>query len=253
MDAKGLFSNKAKWYQKSRPDYAREWIEDLRAKWKVNSDTIIADIGSGTGILSKQLLELGCTVYAVEPNDAMRLCAEQTLGSISQFVSINATAENTTLLEHSVDIVVAAQSFHWFSMDAFRAECQRVLHQDGLVMLVWNMRVQNNEIVKKNKEICQKYCPLFRGFSGNIQEQSEKIHRFFKGSYEKKSYPNSLHYTKEQFIERNLSSSYSLAEKDTHYQAYNRALAALFNQYAKNDTICMPYETVCYVGRCEEG
>ncbi len=74
----------------------------------------MADIGSGTGIFSHQLLERDLTVFGVEPNDDMRMMAEQSLNLYSRFKSIKATAENTTLKENSVDLVTVAQAFHWF-------------------------------------------------------------------------------------------------------------------------------------------
>lgn len=84
---------------------------------------IVADIGSGTGILSRQLLVRGLHVIGVEPNNDMRNVAEQSLNIHSRFISINATAENTTLKENSVDLVTVAQAFHWFDKKAFKIEC----------------------------------------------------------------------------------------------------------------------------------
>ena len=72
-------------------------------------------------------LESGLHVIGVEPNDAMRKIAEQSLKLYSRFQSIKATAEHTTLKENSVDLVTVAQAFHWFDKEAFKIECQRIL------------------------------------------------------------------------------------------------------------------------------
>ena len=65
----------------------------------------------------------------------MRLAAERALGGSPGFVSVKATAENTTLADKSVDVVTAAQSFHWFDADAFKRECKRILKPGGKAVL----------------------------------------------------------------------------------------------------------------------
>ena len=71
-------------YAKYRPSYPQAFIEYLYSDVGINKDSIIADIGSGTGILTKQLLEVGNKVLAVEPSDGMRLVAEVDLKNLSQ-------------------------------------------------------------------------------------------------------------------------------------------------------------------------
>ena len=117
-----------------------EYIDYLLSANELNENQIVADIGSGTGIFSRQLLESGLHVIGVEPNDDMRKMAEQSLKRYPRFQSIKATAENTTLKKNSVDLVTVAQAFHWFDKEAFKIECQRILKQKANVALVWNSR-----------------------------------------------------------------------------------------------------------------
>lgn len=102
------FNDKADIYAKYRPDYPNAYIDYLFSANQLKEDRIVADIGSGTGIFSHQLLERGLKVIGVEPNDDMRKMAEQSLKLYTRFQSIKATAENTTLKEHSVDLVTVA-------------------------------------------------------------------------------------------------------------------------------------------------
>lgn len=104
------FDNMGTVYSKFRPSYPEKFIEYLYSKIALSKDSIIADIGSGTGILTKQLLEQGSRVFAVEPNDDMRKIADMTLGEFSGYVSVKATAENTAILPNCVDFITAAQS-----------------------------------------------------------------------------------------------------------------------------------------------
>ena len=85
-------------------------------------DHVIADVGSGTGILSKLFLENGNRVFAVEPNDEMRRAGEEYLSGFKKFSSVAGSAEATTLADASVDFVTVAQAFHWFEPVAARRE-----------------------------------------------------------------------------------------------------------------------------------
>ena len=84
------------------------------------------------------MLERGWTVYGVEPNDDMRKEAEKRLSAFPRFHSVAGTAERTGLPGASVDLVTAAQSFHWFDAAAFKRECRRILSGGGKVALIWN-------------------------------------------------------------------------------------------------------------------
>ncbi|WP_010280843.1 class I SAM-dependent methyltransferase [Bacillus timonensis] len=244
MDSTDKFTDKAEIYAKSRPSYP------LDSKAGLNKDCLIADIGSGTGILSRQLLGRGCTVIGVEPNDDMRTVAEQTIKHGSRFISIKATAENTTLNDNSIDLITVAQAFHWFDMEQFRLECQRILKEDAKVALVWNSRHGSSEINKECGDICKKYCPNFKGFSGGMEEKPIPFHQFFKdGKYEFTYFRNDLQHNLDEFLGRYLSASYSPKVTDMEYTPFITALTKLFEKYSNKDTIIIPNRTRSYLGK----
>ena len=106
------FSNRVANYARYRPSYPAKVLDHLQHECHLTAQSLIADIGSGTGIFSKLLLEKGYAVHAVEPNDAMRSEAERELKKSTGFHSVNGTAENTTLADKSVNLIVCAQAFH---------------------------------------------------------------------------------------------------------------------------------------------
>ena len=106
-------------YSKYRTEYPKEFIDYLYENVGLNKNSIIADIGSGTGKLSNQLLLKGSHVYSVEPNDDMRSVAEKDLSKFSNFMSIKGTAEDTTLQNSSADFITVGTAFHWFNMEQF--------------------------------------------------------------------------------------------------------------------------------------
>ncbi|MEK5442336.1 MULTISPECIES: class I SAM-dependent methyltransferase [unclassified Fredinandcohnia] len=249
MESTDKFTDKAEIYARYRPSYPREYIEYLVSEAGLNEESIIADIGSGTGILSRQLLGRGYTVIGVEPNDDMRKVAEQMVEPTSRFTSVKATAENTTLDEKSVDLVTVAQAFHWFQFEQFRLECQRILKEGAKVALVWNSRDGSSDINKECADVCKKYCPNFNGFSGGTEEAPIPFHQFFKdGNYDLNYFHNDLHITLDGFLGRYLSASYSPKRSDKEYDPFITALTKLFEKHSKNGTIIMPNITRSYLG-----
>lgn len=241
------FSGKASYYTAGRPAYSKKLIEYLRSIG-LSEESVIADIGSGTGIFSCQLLASGSTVYGVEPNGDMRAEAEKNLSSFSKFVSVNGTASDTTLESKSVDLVTCAQAFHWFNVDEFRAECKRILKTDGKAILIWNTRDMEAPVNKECATVCQKYCPAFQGFNGGTNNNAERISQFFGGEFEIKSFENDLEYDKEKFINRMLSGSYALSPDDNLYPAFVDELEAIFERYSSSGILTLPNATVAYIG-----
>jgi len=245
------FNGMGKTYAKFRPTYPQAFIEYLCTDVGVTKNSVIADIGSGTGILTKQLLELGNRVIAVEPNEDMRVVAESDLCGYENFTSVNSSAENTTLDSQSVDSITVAQAFHWFDRELFKAECRRILKPNGKVILVWNSRIFGTEIVEDGDKINKKYCPNFKGFDGGMrgtEDENNRFEDFFARRYEVKIFENNMTFNLDGFIGRNRSASYSLKESDKNYPAYIAELTECFNRHAVDGKLVMPNDTRSYVG-----
>lgn len=120
MNTTNKFDGRAIDYTASRPNYSMDLIDCLYNQYGISKASVIADISSGTGKFSKHLLERGCEVYCVEPNDDMRSIAEKELCGYINFHSVTGDAENTTLQDNFVDCITAAQSFHWFDIPKFK-------------------------------------------------------------------------------------------------------------------------------------
>lgn len=103
MDNTKNFNQLADNYTVGRPTYAKDFINSLYMQYGFNEESVIADIGAGTGKFSKQLLDRGSTVYGVEPNDDMRNTAIKELGKYHRFHAVNGTAADTKMDSESVD------------------------------------------------------------------------------------------------------------------------------------------------------
>ena len=140
IDSVERFSNRVDNYVKHRPDYPREIISLLASNCGLTRESVVADIGCGTGISTRMFLDNGNRVFGVEPNAAMRIAAEKYLSEYPWFIAADGTSEATGLLDSSIDFVVAAQAFHWFDPQRSRTEFERILKPNGHIVLMWNER-----------------------------------------------------------------------------------------------------------------
>ena len=242
------FSDIVRVYEEGRPSYSMDFIKFLYEEQGVSPSSSIGEFGSGTGKFTKQLLERGSKVYGIEPNLNMQEEAKNNLNAFGNFIPINGSAESSGLGGNSVDLITVAQAFHWFSVNDFKKECDRILKDNGKVYLIWNLRDMNEFVNQKSYDIYKKYCPDFKGFGGGIQNHDTRIRQFFDNKYTYKEFIHPLFYDKDTFISRSLSGTYSLKTGDRNYQRYLDELSQLFDEYAVDGILMMPNKTVVYYG-----
>jgi SAM-dependent methyltransferase len=132
-----LFAGKAEQYARHRTDYPADVIDAALAAIQLRRSDVVADVGSGTGMLARWIVERGIGVACVEPDEGMRAVAERRLALVGpQFVSIAGTAEATTLPDSSVDVIVVGNAFHYFDPVRARTEAARILRRPGRVLIV---------------------------------------------------------------------------------------------------------------------
>jgi ubiquinone/menaquinone biosynthesis C-methylase UbiE len=137
-DSMFRFTTRVENYVKYRPRYPPAIIGLLQMDCHLTKNAVIADIGSGTGLLTELFLNNGNRVFGIEPDLDMQAAAEQLLQKYPGFTSIAGTAEAIPLPDHQVDFVTAGQAFHWFDRERARREITRILMPKGWVVLVWN-------------------------------------------------------------------------------------------------------------------
>ncbi|HVS90688.1 MAG TPA: class I SAM-dependent methyltransferase [Mucilaginibacter sp.] len=244
------FSNRVDNYVKYRPGYPPEVINYLEKECNLSPGSVMADVGAGTGIFTKLLLELGFTVYAIEPNYAMRHEADRQLKNFPAYHSKSGTAESTGLKQDSVDLVVCAQAFHWFNTPETKSEFQRILKPGGQVALVWN----NRDIEADAFAIA--YELLLKSLSGGDYERvnhqnlvETDFMRFFAGGqYKLAKFHNQQVFDFEQLAGRAFSSSYVPAEETDAGKAFKAQLLDLFDTYQKHGKVIFKYTTEVYLG-----
>ncbi len=242
------FSDRVENYIRYRPHYPTAVLDVLRAECQLQPSSVVADIGSGTGILTEIFLKNGNVVYAVEPNGPMRAAGERLSSHHPHFHSVNGTAEGTTLLSTSVDFITAGQAFHWFDRAKARVEFARILHSLGWVVLIWNERLESTTPFAKGYELLlRNYGTDYKTVDHRrIDEQT--LREFFGGHFVCRTFPNSQHFDLAGLQGRLLSSSYAPAAGHPRHEPMLAELERLFAAYQESGKVIIEYETKVFAG-----
>ncbi len=243
------FSNRVANYIKYRPHYPVEIIDYLRKETGLTPSKLIADIGCGTGISSELFLKNGNTVFGVEPNDSMRAAAIEYLAEFPHFNPVAATAENTTLQDDSVDMVVAGQAFHWFDLERTKKEFKRVLKPGGSIVLIWNERqLDTTSFLVEYEKLLVKYGSDYEVVRHDKFDE-RVLGGYFDNGFRKAIFGNIQRVDFEGLKGRMLSSSYMPTEENAVFRAMIEELSRVFAEHSENGRIDIIYDTNVYVSQ----
>jgi len=243
------FSSRVENYIKYRPGYPTGVIETLARECGLTNESVVADIGSGTGILTELFLKNGNRVFGVEPNREMREAGERLLKKYPDFTSVDGAAEATTLADRSVDFITAGQAFHWFDRERARKEFARILRPTGWVALIWNERLTDTSpFLRAYGELLQKFGTDYAAVD-HRNVDTETITAFFAPqSFTLEKFENRQVFDFDGVKGRLLSSSYVPESGHPNYLPMLDALRAIFDKYQANHQVDVDYVTLMYVG-----
>ena len=246
------FTTRAETYAKYRPGYPSGVLDILEEECGLTRESIVADVGSGTGILAEMLLGNGNSVFGVEPNEAMRVVAEELLKGYKKFVSVDGSAEATTLADDSVEFITAAQAFHWFDRQKTKAEFRRILKPGGWVVLLWNeRRLDSTPFLRAYEDLLLHYGTDYHEV--RHENVSDKIAEFFApDSFKLKNLDNFQHFDLEALQGRVGSASYTPEPGHPNYEAMAAELRQIFNAHSKDGIVTFEYDTRVYYGHLEK-
>ena len=243
------FSSRVDDYVKYRPPYPPEIIDLLAEKCALTPDSVIADIGCGTGMLAKLFLENGNPVIGVEPNADMRAAAEQYLAEFGRYTGMDGSAETTRLPAHAMDFVVAGQAFHWFDRDKARQEFLRLLKPDGVVVLIWNdRRIESTPFMRDYEALLQQYGIDYAEIDHKKIQNRDVFTSFFGGEFFEASFDNLQRFDFDGLMGRLHSASYMPAKEHPDYSPMARRAREIFAAHADNGRVTFEYDTRIYYG-----
>lgn len=249
QDAKKRFSNRVADYVRYRPDYPREVLRLLETWCALRASATVADVGSGTGLLSKLFLDYGCRVYGVEPNDDMRAAGEAFLAEYKGFTSVNGSAEATTLAPDSVDFVVAGQAFHWFEPNAARQEFHRILRAGGRVAILWNERLTDTTAFLRDYEaLLRRFGTDYAKVNESYPRAEEMLAFFRPNEFTSHALPHFQEFDFDGLSGRLRSSSYAPAPGHPQFDPMMEELRRIFEAHQQKGLVSMEYRTHVYTG-----
>ena len=242
------FSDRVQDYMRSRPGYPVGVLDLLRREAGLGPESVVADIGSGTGIFTALLLPRAATVYAVEPNPEMRGAAEELLTGFAGFQSVAATAQDTTLPDRSVDLIVAAQAFHWFNTLETRAEFSRILKPSGKIVLIWNERkLDATPFLRDFEALLLRFGTDY----GKVRHENidlAAMDAFFHGTYAAHFFANEQRFDFDGLKSRLLSASYAPGPRHPEFEPMIDRLRQIFDRHQADGRVTMEYRTAVYIG-----
>jgi ubiquinone/menaquinone biosynthesis C-methylase UbiE len=251
-DSKQRFSNRASDYARYRPGYPREFLDLLRTWCGLKPGHIIADIGSGTGLLSKLFLENGNCVHGVEPNAEMRAAGEEFLSDFPNFSSVAGSAEATTLPSESVDFVTAAQAFHWFNPEPTRGEFQRILKIHGRAVIVWNERLlDETPFLRDYEDLLRRFGTDYARVNESYPRAEQMLAFFGPNEFTSHALPNAQEFDFEGLSGRLRSSSYAPSPGHPQFEPMMEELHRIFAGHNQNGVVRMEYRTHIYAGKLD--
>jgi SAM-dependent methyltransferase len=246
------FSSRVEDYIKYRPHYPRAVVELLRDGCGLTNESIIADVGSGTGILSELFLRNGNRVVGVEPNREMREAGERMLAAYDNFVSVEGRAEATTLESGSIDFVTAGQAFHWFDIEGARREFRRILRPGGWVVALWNdRRIEGTPFLEDYERMLVEYSTDYREVSNKHSDEGALGEFFGAGGFRMRRFANSQTLDFESMKGRLRSSSYTPEPGHPNFEPMMREFASIFERYQQDGRMVVDYDTKVFYGRLD--
>jgi SAM-dependent methyltransferase len=248
-DAKQRFSNRVADYIRYRPGYPSALLDLLRAECTLRPDHVVADIGSGTGLLSELLLKNSNRVFGVEPNSEMRAGGEEYLNSYRNFTTVDGSAEATTLPAASVDFITAGQAFHWFDPQTARREFLRILKPRGWVVIVWNdRRMDEAQLTREYEDLLERFGLDYKRVKNAYPERAQ-IQSFIAGPFVERDLPNYQSLDWDGFQGRLRSSSFAPTEDQPNFAPMMAELDRIFRAHQRDGRVRMEYFTRAFLGQ----
>jgi SAM-dependent methyltransferase len=250
LDPLGRFAGLADVYARSRPTYPKEMIDLLISHCRLDGNSLIVDVGCGTGISSRLFAARGIPVVGIEPNQEMRRAAEadsqEEMFPPPQYRP--GQAEATGLPDQVADLVLAAQAFHWFKPELALTEFQRILKPDGWAALVWNERDEADPFTSAYGKVVRS-TPKAAGIEGPRRQAGDPllVSPLFQQA-QRLTFRHEQTVDQDGLVGRALSASYAPRDPEG-VRVFTQALQEVFARFQKNGHVSIIYETSLFLAQ----
>ena len=240
--------NKAKYYDIGRPEYPMEFFDYLYDELKIKVTDTIADIGCGTGKVAIHFLKRGNKVFAIEYDSNMLEIANSKLKEYPNYVSIYASAEDTTLESNIVNHIICGNSFAWFDHSKAVPEFQRISRDDGYTIVVYPNGIgdEENDFMNDINEIYEKHKP------SDIAVPNSSYPLFKDDVYVEKFIDHIEIVDRVKNLNHALSMSYTPSKEHDSFNEFCHDINKVFDKYVNNGIIQIPLRLKCVIGKTSD-
>ena len=244
------FSGRVEAYRRFRSPYPREIIALLEKRCKLTRESIVADVGAGTGMLAELFLENGNRVFGVEPNPDMRAACEELVARYPRLTCVDGTAEDTRLAAHSVDFVGVGRALHWFDQEKCRPEFVRILREGGWVVLAsQGPHTRTEPVIRGFQTILKEHGLDYARMRKRYDIESAARDFFAGGELHEALFPSTEVMTYEELEGFTLSLSVTPQPGHPGFPPMQHALEEYFARHASDGKIRMPMTCKIHFGR----
>ena len=248
MDIKTVFSTKAEKYAKFRWDYAASAIETMINLTQMSVHSTVADIGAGTGILTKHFVGKAQKIYAIEPNFELRQILTRELGAFPSVLVMDSCAEATKLPDHSVDVITVAQAIQWFDPEPARQEMMRILKDDGWLVLIRNYGANSEPNEAVRRLMTEEYGANLSVVTERPKEQPSRFY-FGNDGFQTFVFPFAFQQSWKEFIGTLTAVSFMPDEDHPLFPKLETEAKKVFSQYSNHGSWKVEGETELIIGR----
>jgi ubiquinone/menaquinone biosynthesis C-methylase UbiE len=248
-DSTSRFGNRADAYDRYRPHYAPEIIRFLERETGFSKGMAVADVGAGTGISAEHFLANGNTVYCIEPNDAMRKKAEERFAVMPGFRSVNGRSDATGLPDACVDVILAAQAFHWFDRQSTRREFLRIGRPAAWTVIMWMDRRVTTPFESAYELLLREHGIDYASVNHKNITDAEMLEWYSPGTGKRHLIQMSQELGFDDLKGRLLSVSYVPGPGEQGFDEMMIALRRCFDAHQRNGKVRLGYDLRMFYGR----
>jgi SAM-dependent methyltransferase len=241
------FSGKAHAYASGRPIYPTETLNQIVETTNLPQSAAVFDLGAGTGLFTQLLLNHFNQVTLIEPNNDMATTAKDRL-PLDRITIQNEPAESFNADPHSIDLITAAQAFHWFNQTTAKAHWKKCLKPEGYAALIWNERTTETAFAQEVTDLLSHMAKRDPQNPPPQEGSDEEILGFFEHA-EIKTTTHSTPLTEQELINLVLSRSYAPNSNDTDYKSVINQVKNIYTTYKVNNSVELPYQTKVFIGQ----
>jgi SAM-dependent methyltransferase len=235
------FTGRVEAYRRFRSRFPREIIPVLQQRCGLSPNSMVADIGAGTGMFAELFLENGNTVFAVEPNAEMRAACEELSSRYPTLTCIDGAAEATGLPGHSIDFIAIGRAFHWFDRKKCRPEFLRILRPSGWVVIASSGPRRGPDGISHDHERLLREHGIDYTQLRDRYRVDDAVREFFAGSeLQEVDFDDAENLTYEELEGHTLSLSVTPQAGHPKSPPFQRALREYFNRYQSGGRITLP-------------